>query len=77
MEKINLSLTRLTFAQKLALMEALWADIADDENIVESPIWHEAVLKDRELALATGKTGFSDWAESKKRIQNYSNYYLD
>ena len=55
MEKVKLPLSELTYAQKLDLLETIWTDLAKDENRFESPDWHEAVLKDREEALAAGK----------------------
>ena len=68
MERINLPLSQFTQAQKLDLMEAIWDDLARDEKILESPAWHEAVLKDRDKALAEGKATVSDWEEAKDRI---------
>jgi hypothetical protein len=50
-------------------MEALWADLTRDEQKFKSPAWHEAVLKDREEAFATGKVTVSDWEQAKKRIK--------
>lgn len=69
MERVDLPLSKLTFAQKLDLMEAIWDDLAKDEKKLESPAWHEAVLKDREKALEAGKATVSDWEEAKDRIR--------
>lgn len=69
MEKIDIVLSKLTFAQKLNLMEAIWDDISRDEKNLESPIWHREVLNDREKALAEGKAKFSDWKDAKNRIK--------
>lgn len=69
MKRVDLSLSQLSFAQKLDLMEALWADLTRDEKKLESPAWHEIVLKDREEALAAGKVTISDWEQAKKRIK--------
>jgi putative addiction module component (TIGR02574 family) len=69
MERVDLPLSKLTFAQKLALMEALWDDLAGHEKTLKSPDWHEEVLKDREKAIAAGKASFSDWEEAKERIR--------
>jgi len=44
MERIDLPLSQFTFAQKLDLMEAIWGDLAMDENTLESPAWHEATI---------------------------------
>lgn len=69
MEKVDLSVSDLTLGQKLNLMEAIWDDLTKDDEILESPDWHEAVLKDREEALSSGKITVSDWKEAKDRIR--------
>ena len=69
MKGVDLSLSELSFAQKLDLMEALWADLTRDENKFKSPAWHETVLKDREEAFVAGKATLSDWEQAKKRIK--------
>ena len=69
MKKTALPLSRLSFAQKLDLMETLWADLVRDEKKLESPAWHGAVLKEREEAYKAGKLNASDWGEVKKRIK--------
>lgn len=69
MKKVALPLTRLSLAQKLDLMETLWADLIRDEKKLESPAWHGAVLKEREEAYTAGKHTVSDWAQAKKRIK--------
>jgi hypothetical protein len=69
MKRVNLPLSQLSFAQKLNLMETIWADLTRDERKLESPAWHETVLKDREEAFAAGKETVSDWEQAKKRIK--------
>lgn len=69
MKKVALPLSRLSFSQKLDLMETLWADLIRDEKRLESPAWHGAVLKEREAAYASGKLQVADWEEAKKRIK--------
>jgi hypothetical protein len=69
MKRVDLSLSQFSFAQKLELMETLWADLARDEKKMKSPPWHEAVLKDREEAFVVGKVTVSDWEQAKKRIK--------
>lgn len=69
MEKVDLSVSELTLGQKLNLMEAIWDDLTKDDKILESPDWHETILKDREQALSSGKITVSDWKEAKDRIE--------
>ena len=69
MKKVDLPVSRLSRAQKLDLMETLWADLSRDEEKLESPAWHKAVLEDREVAFKAGKGTASDWEQAKKRIR--------
>ncbi|OGP56524.1 MAG: acyl-protein synthetase [Deltaproteobacteria bacterium RBG_13_52_11b] len=69
MKRVDLSLSQLSFAQKLDLMEALWADLTRDETKLKSPAWHETFLKDRGEAFAAGRVTVSDWEQAKKRIR--------
>ncbi len=69
MKRVHLPLSKLSVAQKLDLMEALWADMTRDEKQFKSPAWHETVLKDREEAYVGGKVTVSDWEQAKKRIK--------
>ncbi|PYK09451.1 MAG: hypothetical protein DME65_11935 [Verrucomicrobia bacterium] len=38
----------MTTAEKLRVMEELWADLTQNENEFESPAWHLTVLQERE-----------------------------
>ena len=69
MKRVDLSLSQFSFAQKLDLMETLWADLTRDEKQLKSAAWHETVLKDRGEAFAAGKVTVSDWELAKKRIK--------
>jgi putative addiction module component (TIGR02574 family) len=69
MKTIDLPISKLSFAEKLELMEKLWADLTRDERKFKSPAWHEAVLKDREEAYEAGKVTASDWEHVKKRMK--------
>lgn len=68
MRRVDLPIFRLSLAQKLDLMETLWADRSRDEKKLESPAWHKAVLKDREAAFNAGKVTASDWEQTKKSL---------
>ncbi len=69
MKRVDLPVSELSLAQKLDLMETLWADLTRDDTKLKSPAWHETVLKDREEAFAAGKVTVSDWEQAKKRIK--------
>jgi len=69
MNRIDVPIAQLSFTQKLDLMEMLWADMVGNEKNLESPVWHEAILNDREVALDAGKITVSNWEEAKERIK--------
>jgi putative addiction module component (TIGR02574 family) len=58
--------------EKLKLMEALWADLAQDENALDSPEWHRAELEEAERRFAAGHEEIIDWEEAKKRLRRRS-----
>lgn len=66
---IALPLKKMSRDEKLRAMEALWADLSQEEARFESPAWHDHALREAERAVKTGKARFSDWAEAKKRIR--------
>ena len=69
MKRVDLPLADFSFAQKLDLMETLWADLLRDEKKLKSPVWHETVLNNRSEAFAAGRSAVSDWDQAKKRIK--------
>jgi len=68
MKTIDLNLSTFTLAQKLQLLETLWDDICREGNL-DSPEWHDSVLKDRQKAYDEGRITASDWQQAKKRIK--------
>ena len=69
MERINLPLSQFSFAQKLGILEDVWGDLSMNEELLDSPAWHEEILANRKTAFAAGKIAVSDWEEAKKRIR--------
>ncbi|HEX4646108.1 MAG TPA: addiction module protein [Verrucomicrobiae bacterium] len=66
--KSSLSLDRMTTIEKLRLMEELWADLSRNENQIESPGWHEQVLRERDERLSSGRELSVDWDVAKKQL---------
>jgi hypothetical protein len=58
---IDLPLDQMTSAEKIAMMELLWADLSRDSTTVASPPWHREVLEERKRLLGEGKLRFLDW----------------
>ena len=59
----------MTTAEKLRVMEELWADLTQNENEFESPAWHLSVLQEREKRFKSGEETPIDWETAKKQIR--------
>jgi len=67
---IALPLDQMTTAEKLQVMEALWADLSRNEREIESPVWHEQVLREREQRVRSGQESFIDWETAKQQLRD-------
>jgi len=63
-----LQIDRMTLAEKLGAMEALWADLCRQEENIPVAQWHQDLLDERERLIEQGKATFVDWVTAKKRI---------
>jgi hypothetical protein len=68
--KIEPPINRMTIAEKLRVMEELWADLSRDEAKFESPAWHGDVLHERIEQVKDGKVSFMDWETAKKQLRD-------
>ncbi|HIP28894.1 MAG TPA: hypothetical protein EYG82_06950 [Sulfurovum sp.] len=60
-------IAKMTVAERVALMEELWASFDRDDLEYPTPAWHEKVLEER----ATSKDeDFISFAEVKKSLQS-------
>ena len=64
------ALDKMSLAEKLRLMEALWDDLSRRATDVASPEWHGQVLADRQARVDRGEAHFTDWDEAKRRIRD-------
>ena len=62
-------LRKLSPAEKLEIIEALWSDLAADQESFVSPAWHEEELRKTEEDFATGRTEILDWEKAKKELR--------
>ena len=69
MERANISVADLSLSQKLDLMKSIWDELSKDSQSLQSPGWHEDVLRGRESAFERGQVNTTDWADAKKRIK--------
>jgi hypothetical protein len=54
-----IDLQQMSREEKLKVMHALWEDLARDEDTVESPEWHQDVLRDTGGASTIGSRACS------------------
>jgi len=59
---------QLPLPEKLALLEAVWAELAADPDTVEVPQWHKDILDERQLLLERGSAQVLDWELAKEQI---------
>lgn len=65
------ALEKLTRAEKLQMMEALWDDLTHaQEASFQSPGWHDQVLQETEQQVAAGQAKFIDWETAKQVLRN-------
>ena len=53
-----LQLDQMTLEEKLRTMEALWDDLCRHEDQIQSPPWHEEILREREKRVQSGQETF-------------------
>lgn len=69
MPMLTLPLSEMSLAEKLQAMEALWDDLSRNPDTLESPAWHEEVLRERQQRIASGEAVFLDWEHAKTDIR--------
>jgi putative addiction module component (TIGR02574 family) len=62
-------LRKLPVSEKMKIIEALWSDIAADEQSFESPSWHQDELRKTEADFAAGRIEILDWEDVKKELR--------
>lgn len=67
--EITLPLEKMTIAEKLRVMETLWADLSRDQEQFDSPKWHGDVLHERAERVKQGKESFMDWETAKRQLR--------
>ena len=55
---------------KLKLIEALWGDLANDENSIPNLTWHQEELLKTEEMYTNGSIEAVDWQQAKKELRS-------
>lgn len=61
-------LKKMSFKEKLRLMELIWQDISVDEEQISVPESHKDQLEERAQMVRDGKAEFINWEQAKKDI---------
>lgn len=67
---IELEIEKMTLEEKLRTMEALWADLSRKEQDIQSPPWHEQLLKERDKRVQSGQEKFESWEDAKRELRD-------
>ena len=67
---IELEIDKMTLEEKLRAMEALWADLSRKEQDIQSPPWHEQLLKERDGRVKSGQEKFESWEDAKRELRD-------
>jgi len=58
---------KMNIKERLLAMELLWDSLLEDENKIESPAWHEDVLRERMEKIDNNEAKFISLNELKTR----------
>ena len=65
----TIEIKQLSREEKLRVMEAIWEDLSNEEEQVESPDWHKKTLQETKRRLSTGQEKIVDWQEAKEELR--------
>ena len=64
-----LEIKQMSREEKLRIMEALWEDLSSEDQLIQSPAWHESLLQETEQRVQAGQEKIHDWKEAKKELR--------
>ena len=59
----------MTTVERLEAMELLWDALCHEEEEVQSPVWHELILKKRKERIESGEAKFYTLDQLKERFR--------
>lgn len=57
---------KMSIPERLQIMEVLWDSFLYENEKIETPEWHENILKERRAKIASGNANFISVSELKK-----------
>ena len=67
---ISLALKQMTIEEKLQVMDAIWDDLNQHADEMQSPAWRGKALEAIEAAIERGEESFDEWNAVKRRIRD-------
>jgi hypothetical protein len=65
----TIQIEKMSRAEKLQTMEAIWADLAKADTGVTSPAWHQDALRETEARVTAGQERIADWETAKRELR--------
>lgn len=65
---ITLPIDKMSTSSRLQAMEELWDALCHDKKEIESPLWHEDIIKTRKKRIKSGKAKFITIEDLKKQF---------
>jgi len=59
---------KMSFAERLHLIEQIWDTLRDESDEIASPNWHKDILKERKEAYDSGKVKSYSVQEIKQKL---------
>ncbi len=66
---MTLNIREMSRHEKLQAMHALWEDLVQEDEAVESPSWHGDALKETEERVKAGTERVWDWEAAKDELR--------
>lgn len=67
--EIKDELSRLTNAERIELLNAVWESIENKDDEIDSPDWHTEILAERAAKIESGEAKFITVDELKERLR--------
>ena len=65
----TIDMLQMSREEKLKVMHALWEDLAREDDVLESPAWHEEALRETEERVRSGTEQVLDWDKAKAELR--------
>lgn len=65
----TIEIKHLSRKEKLRIMEAIWEDLSNEEEDVESPDWHKKALQETDRRFSSGQEKIVGWQDAKKELR--------